>query len=497
MKKIKIFDTTLRDGEQAPKCSMNISEKVEVAKHLETLGVDIIEAGFAVASKGDFESVKEIASAVKNSTVASLSRATKNDIQTAYDAVRGAVSPRIHTFIATSPIHMEHKLKMSPEQVIERTIEMVSFAKSLCSDIEFSAEDATRSDPEFLAKVVYEAINAGATTVNIPDTVGFTTPNEMYDIIHHLKTNVENIDKADISMHCHNDLGLAVANTYAGLLAGATQVECTINGLGERAGNTALEEIVMLIKTRQKLCYFETNINTKEIYKTSKLVYNIIGQTPALNKAIVGRNAFLHESGIHQHGVLNEKTTYEIMTPESIGIVKSNIVLGKHSGKHAFEQKLNDMGYSFTKEQIQTFFETFKDVCDKKKSITDDEIISIVSNTEKIDGVYSLFDFEVHDTFNKKSFAMVRLIKDEETYEEIALGDGPVDAVYRAIEKITAVPVVLDSYNVHAAADGKDALGEAMVRLNINGKKVNGRGVSTDIMEASILAYMNALNKGV
>lgn len=497
MKKIKIFDTTLRDGEQAPKCSMNISEKIEVAKQLEILGVDIIEAGFAVASKGDFESVKAIAENIKDCTVASLSRATKADIEQAYEAVRKAANPRIHTFIATSPIHMQHKLKMTEDEVVARTIEMVTFAKSFCSDIEFSAEDATRSDKDFLAKVVYEAIKAGATTVNIPDTVGFTTPNEIFDLISYLKNNVENIDKADISLHCHNDLGLAVANTYAGLLAGATQVECTVNGLGERAGNTALEEIVMLLKTRKDLADLDTNINTKEIYRTSRLVYNIIGQSPALNKAIVGRNAFLHESGIHQHGVLSDKTTYEIMTPESIGIIKSNLVLGKHSGKHAFEDKLKDMGYTFSKEEIEAFFVKFKDVCDRKKTITDGDITAIISNTEQLSGSYILDSFDVHSDSAKNSVCVVRLKKDEEIKEDVSLGDGPIDAAFKVIDKLTGLEVKLESYNIHSATDGKDALGEVMVKLKVNGKSANGRGVSTDIIEASILAYINAINKGV
>ncbi len=498
MRRIKIFDTTLRDGEQAPGCSMNISEKVEVAKQLEVLGVDIIEAGFAVASNGDFESVRAIAKAIKNCTVASLARATKNDIQTAYEAVKEAVNPRIHTFIATSPIHMEHKLKMKPDDVLERVKEMVAFSKSLCSDVEFSAEDATRSDREFLAKIVYEAIKAGATTVNIPDTVGFCMPNEMADLIRYLIENVENIGKADISLHCHNDLGLAVANSLAGIEAGATQVECTVNGLGERAGNASLEEVVMALRTRQNLFDATTGINTQQIYKSSKLVYNVIGQTAALNKAIVGANAFLHESGIHQHGVLNEKSTYEIMTPESIGIFKSNLVLGKHSGKHAFEDKLKEMGYNLTPEEIAEYFVRFKEVCDKKKTITDGDINAIISSSMRANAAYKLESYDVHTSSQNNAVCVIRLQKADESIEEVSLGDGPVDAAFNAIEKIVGLQdVSLESYNLTSTSDGKDALGEVVIKLRMGESVAHGRGVSTDIIEASILAYLNAVNKGV
>lgn len=497
MRRIKIFDTTLRDGEQAPGCSMNLSEKIEVARQLETLGVDIIEAGFAVASQDDFKSVQEIARTVKNCTVASLSRATKNDIDRAYEAVKEAVNPRIHTFIATSPIHMQYKLKMTPDEVLERTRQMVAYAKSLCSDVEFSAEDATRSDRDFLVKVVYEAICAGATTVNIPDTVGFTTPNEMVELITYLKTHVPNIEQADISLHCHNDLGLAEANTLAGLLAGATQVECTVNGLGERAGNAALEEVVMALKTREKLFQMSCNIDTKHIYRTSKLIYNIIGQTAAINKAIVGSNAFLHESGIHQHGVLNEKSTYEIMTPESIGIYKGNLVLGKHSGKHAFEDKLKELGYQFSADEVQTFFTKFKEICDRKKSITDGDIHAIVASSAHIAGGFQLEGFDVHSGSVGKAVCVIRLRKDDQILEEVSLGDGPVDAAFNAIDKIINIQnSELEFYNINSATDGKDALGEVVVKLRIGERLINGRGVSTDIIEASILAYLNAVNKG-
>lgn len=496
-RKVKIFDTTLRDGEQAPGCSMNLAEKIEVAKQLEALGVDIMEAGFAISSKGDFESVKTIADTIKNSSVASLSRAVQKDIDASYEALKGAASPRIHLFLATSPIHMQYKLKMTPEQVLERTIEMVKYAKSLCGDVEFSAEDATRSEHEFLAKVVYEAIKAGATTVNIPDTVGYTTPAEMGDLIKYLMNNVPNIDKADISLHCHNDLGMAVANSLAGVYAGASQIECTMNGLGERAGNAALEEVVMALKTREPFYGCTTNIKTTQIYRTSKLIYNIIGQSVPINKAIVGTNAFAHESGIHQHGMMAEKTTYEIITPESVGIKKSsNMVLGKHSGRHAFDDRLKGMGYSFSPVEIDMFFEKFKEICDKKKTITDSDLEAIVNNKERISDLYKLDTFDVHTGKNASSTCVIRLNKSGEVFEEVSLGDGPVDAAYNAIDKIVGTPPSeLEMYTIHSTSDGKDALGEVVVKLRSGEHLVTGRGLSTDIIESSILAYLNASNK--
>ncbi len=366
-RKIKIFDTTLRDGEQAPGCSMNIDEKIEVARQLELLKVDVIEAGFAISSKGDFESVEAISKAVKDCVVASLARSTQKDIDAAYNAVKHANAPRIHTFIATSPIHMEYKLKMSPETVLEHVENSVKYAKSLCGDVEFSCEDATRSDWDFLVKVVTKAIESGANVVNIPDTVGYTTPEEMYSLIKYLRDTVPNIDLAEISLHCHNDLGMAVANTVAGVKAGATQVECTVNGLGERAGNAALEEVVMALHTRKDLLGCTCNINTKQINRTSKLIYSIIGQTVPINKPVVGTNAFAHESGIHQHGVLASKSTYEIMSPEMLGITQNKLVLGKHSGRHAVEERLNEMGYALAKEELDAYIERFKALCDKKK----------------------------------------------------------------------------------------------------------------------------------
>lgn len=494
-RRIKIFDTTLRDGEQAPGCSMNLSEKIEIARQLELLGVDVIEAGFAIASPGDFESVQTIAKTLKNCTVASLARCTYKDIETAYNAVKEAQSPRIHTFLATSPIHMKYKLKMSPDEVLERIDDCVRYAKDFCSDVEFSAEDATRSEKEFLAKAIHTAIKAGATVVNIPDTTGYTTPFEMYELIHYLMENVPGIENVDVSLHCHNDLGMAVSNSIAGIKAGATQVECTINGLGERAGNAALEEIVMAIKTRKDSLGCYTNINTKQINRTSKLVYNIIGQSVPLNKPIVGQNAFSHESGIHQHGVLAEKSTYEIMNPEDVGITQSKLVLGKHSGRHAVEDRLKQMGYNLTQEELNEYFERFKKLCDKKKYITNRDLEALIYNKVRTDETIQLEYFDVH-TNNQFSTCFIRLKKEGIVYEEVSIGDGPINAAYNAIDKITGkICDSLENYSIHSVSDGKDALGEVTVKLRMKDHVVTGRGLSTDIIESSILAYLNGVNK--
>lgn len=390
MDKIKIFDTTLRDGEQSPGCSMTINEKIRVAKQLEMLNVDIIEAGFAIVSEGDFNSVKEISKAVKNPTVASLARATVKDIDTAFEAVKYAKNPRIHTFIATSDIHMMYKLKMSKQEVLQRAIDAVKYAKSYVNDVEFSAEDASRSDWDFLVEVYTAAINAGATTINVPDTVGFITPDEMYDMISYIKNNVPNINKADISVHCHNDLGLAVANSLAAVKAGARQIECTINGIGERAGNAAMEEIVLGMKTRKDKYGGYTDIITEEIINSSRLVSEITNFNVQPNKAIVGSNAFLHESGIHQHGVINNSLTYEIIDPKSIGIVKSNIVLGKHSGHHAINKKLTELGITVSKNDIRPIFTNFKTYMDNNKEITDKELVELALQTIKQSKIQSI-----------------------------------------------------------------------------------------------------------
>jgi len=497
MKQIKIFDTTLRDGEQSPGCSMNLREKIEVARYLEKLKVDIIEAGFAISSPGDFESVKKIAETVKDCTVASLARAAKNDIDAAYEAVKCTVDPRIHLFIATSPLHMEYKLKMSPEEVIERTKTMVTYAKKYCSNIEFSAEDAMRSEPEFLAKVVNAAVKSGATVINIPDTVGYTTPAEMQAMIEYLVENVENSDMVDFSVHCHNDLGMAVANSLAGVRGGATQIECTVNGLGERAGNTSLEEVVMAMHTRPDCYPNMPRIDTTRIFRTSKKVYDIIGQTAPINKPIVGRNAFAHESGIHQHGVLANKKTYEIMTPESVGIKENQIILGKHSGKHAFEQHLISLGHELTQNELEQVFEEFKKLCDKKKQVTDFDIEALISQRVVDEARYTLDRFDVHAGNHTTATSTIRLKCDGNIFEDVCLGDGPIDAAYNAIDKIINPPVhTLDTYNIRAVSEGKDTLGEVLVKLKTEDNKIyNGRGLSTDIIEASILAYLNAVNK--
>lgn len=496
MTTIKIFDTTLRDGEQSPGCSMNLQEKIEVARQLEKLGVDVIEAGFAIASPGDFQSVKTIAETVKNARVASLSRALKKDIDRAYEAVKGAVSPRIHTFIATSPIHMEYKLKMKPDDVLAQAAEMVKYAKSLCFDVEFSAEDASRSDPEFLYRVFEVVIAAGATCINVPDTVGYSMPEEFGALVKGVKENVRGIEKVDLSVHCHNDLGLAVANSLAAISAGATQAECTINGIGERAGNAALEEIVMAIATRQDFYGFTTNINTKQIYNASRLISAITGVPVQPNKAIVGKNAFAHEAGIHQHGVLANKKTYEIMTPESIGLPENAIVLGKHSGKHAFCERLKDLGYMVDEQRIDESFERFKELADRKKDVSDLDLRALVELDQfEIPVDYEFDSFVINSGNKMTATAVVKLIHDGQTVEEAATGDGPVDAAFNAIERCIGESFTLEDYIVRSVTGGKDAQGEVVVKLSKDEKNVKGRGLSTDIVEASVKAYIDAINR--
>lgn len=497
-KDIIIFDTTLRDGEQSPGCTMNLREKIVLAKQLEVLKVDVMEAGFAIASPGDFESVKTIANEIKNCTVASLARALDKDIDTAWEALKGAANPRIHTFIATSDIHMKYKLRMTKEQVLERAINMVKRAKGYCSDIEFSAEDASRTDLDFLAKIVEEVIKAGATTVNIPDTVGYTTPEEYFNIIRHLKENVSNIDKAHISVHCHNDLGMAVANSLSAVKAGATQVECTINGIGERAGNCALEEVVMALKTRNDFFKADTKVETTEIMKTSKLLSSITGVHVQPNKAIVGENAFAHESGIHQHGMLAEPTTYEIMRPESIGLSKTNMVLGKHSGRHAFKDRLESLGYSLTEDELNSAFEKFKRLLDKKKKIYDKDLEAIVRK-ESIASpeVYSLDSFVINSGSTITSTAVVKLEKEGNITEKVAIGDGPINSAYNAINKIVKMDFSLEDFSLDAVTEGEDSQGEAIVKIKYGDNMYTGKGLSTDVIESSIIAYIDAINKMV
>jgi 2-isopropylmalate synthase len=495
-KHIKIFDTTLRDGEQSPGCSMNIKEKIQMAKQLERMKVDIIEAGFAISSPGDFKSVRAVAETVKESVVASLARAGKEDIDRAWEAVSVAEQPRIHTFIATSPIHMKYKLNMTPDQVVEQATEMVKYAKKYCSDVEFSAEDATRSDLEFLARIFTEVIKAGATTINIPDTVGYTVPDEFYDFLIKLQELCPALDNVDISVHCHNDLGLAVANSLAAIKAGAVQVETTINGIGERAGNAAMEELVMALKTRNDVLKADTGIVTTEIMRASKLLSSITGVKVQPNKAIVGENAFAHEAGIHQHGVLQHKSTYEIMTPESIGLTTSNMVLGKHSGKHALRNKAKELGFDLTEEALERAFVRFKELADKKKQIYDGDIEALLSKEAlQVPKAYQMKSFVINSGNSITSTAVVAVTKDGKTIEKVARGDGPIDAAFQAIGKIVGKKLRLEDYQLHSVTEGMDALGDALVKISSNGKTYAGRGLSTDVIEASIHAYINAVNK--
>jgi 2-isopropylmalate synthase len=475
---------------------MNLQEKIEVAHQLEKLHVDIIEAGFAIASPGDFVSVKTIAETVKETCVASLSRSLEKDIDRSWEAIKNARLPRIHTFIATSPIHMQYKLKMNPEDVLTQAINMVKYARNLCPDVEFSAEDASRSEPEFLYRVFEGVIKAGATCINVPDTVGYSAPEEFYELIVGIKNNVRGIENVDVSVHCHNDLGLAVANTLAAVRAGVEQIECTINGIGERAGNAALEEVVMGIATRRDFYDYTTNIDTRQIYNASRLVSSITGVSVQPNKAVVGANAFAHEAGIHQHGVLANKKTYEIMTPESIGLPENTIVLGKHSGKHAFEERLKSLGFMLEEDKLEYYFERFKELADRKKDVSDMDLRALVEHdTFNVPNEY-IFDAFVINSGNKMtSTAVVKLIHDEDVLEEAATGDGPVDASFNAIERCTGLNFTLDDYIVRSVTGGKDAQGEVVVKLDKDGRKVRGRGLSTDIVEASVKAYIDAINR--
>ena len=501
MDQVRIFDTTLRDGEQSPGCSMNLEEKIEVAHCLERLKVDIIEAGFAIVSPGDFESVRTISENVKECTVASLARCNPKDIDAAWEAVKGAADPRIHVFLATSPLHMEYKLKMSPEAVLEQIAAMVAYARKYCSNIEFSAEDATRSEIGFLKKAVSAALENGATTINLPDTVGYTTPEEMERIIRTVKEDVRGAEKAVFSVHCHDDLGMATANSLAGVRGGARQIECTINGLGERAGNTSMEEVVMALRTRHDEFGVGTRIDTTQIHRASKTVYNIIGQTAPINKPVVGQNAFAHEAGIHQHGVMANKQTYEIMTPESIGLHVNNLVLGKHSGRHAVGQRLEELGYDLTQDELNRCFEEFKIICDKKKNITDADLEAIVNhNTQNLytdtDDGYKLEWFQASTSNFTTATCTVCLTLNGEKTENVALGDGPIDAAYKAIDEIIKPSEhSFDIFNIHSISEGKDTLGDVTVKITAHGRTFTGRGLSTDILEASINAYLKGINR--
>ncbi|WP_304332202.1 2-isopropylmalate synthase [Brachyspira innocens] len=498
MRKIKIFDTTLRDGEQSPGCTMNLAEKLEMAAELDKLGVDVIEAGFAICSDDDFNAIREVSKVVENAKLVSLARCNKKDIDRAYEALAEAKHPMLHTFIATSDIHLKHKLEMTREQVLETIKESVSYAKTKFEFIEFSAEDASRSDKDFLVQAYSAAIENGATTINVPDTVGYTTPLEMAELIKYLKANVKGIDNVDISVHCHDDLGLSTANSLSAVLAGATQVECTINGIGERAGNTSLEEVVMGLKTRKDFYNAYTDVNTKRIYKISKLLSTISGMVVAPNKAIVGANAFAHEAGIHQHGVLKERSTYEIMNVEDIGIPQNKMVLGKHSGKHAFKDRIESLGYDIDDKALEEAFIKFKNLADKKKIVTDTDIEALlIGNNASVENpMYTLKSFMVNDSDSISSFASVSILDNKENIvEAIGKGNGPIDAAFGAIDSLTSNRAKLVNYSIQAITEGEDALGEVIVRLSSDDKTVIGRAVSTDIIEASLMAYINGLNK--
>ena len=494
--RVKIFDTTLRDGEQSPGASMNTEEKIQIAKQLEKLGVDIIEAGFAAASPGDFEAIRKISEVVQNSSVCSLARALEKDIEAAARAIEPAKHKRIHTFIATSPIHMEYKLRMKPEEVIKKAVNAVQFAKSFVDDVEFSCEDAGRSEMSFLKEIIEAVIEAGAGTINIPDTVGYRFPHEMGEMIKELHEFIG--DRAIISVHCHNDLGLAVANSLYSVLNGARQVECTINGLGERAGNAALEEIVMAIKTRKDIFGdIDTNINTKEIYPTSRLVAAITGIEPQPNKAIVGKNAFAHESGIHQDGVLKHQETYEIMRAEDIGLDRNAIVLGKHSGRHAFKKKIEDLGFSLSEEEINKAFERFKILADKKKEITDDDIRMLITNEiASAPEVYKLKKLQINDCSEGVPSAAVTIEFEGKEITDAGIGDGTIDAIFKTIDRISGYKGRLNDYQVQAVSKGKDALAKVVVKVVFDENKpaVIGHGLSIDTMIASAKAYVSALN---
>ncbi len=494
---IKIFDTTLRDGEQSPGASMNMDEKLRIAHQLERLNVDVIEAGFPIASDGDFEAVKRVAQSVKGPQIAGLCRANDKDIDRAWEALKYAKERgRIHTFIATSDIHMKYKLKMSEEQVIETAIKAVKRAKNYTDNVEFSAEDAVRTRLPFLARVVEAVIAAGATTVNIPDTVGYTVPSEFFEIISYLRKNVPNVDRATISVHCHNDLGLAVANSLAAVQAGAGQVECTINGIGERAGNCSLEEVVMALRTRHDVLPYKTNVVTEHIYAASKMLTTITGIVVQPNKAVVGANAFAHEAGIHQHGVIMEKSTYEIMTPESIGLHQNKLVLGKHSGRHAFKQRLEELGYELDKDDLDKAFVRFKTLADQKKEIFDEDLDAIIADEIiRVPEKYRLLQMNVSSGSFAAPTATVEMEIEGKRKKTAVIGVGPVDATFKTIKKLTGSKARLLAFNVGGITGGTDAQGECTVRLEVDGRESLGQGAHPDIVVASAKAYINALNK--
>ncbi len=496
MRRIKIFDTTLRDGEQSPGVALSPDEKLAIAKQLARLGVDVIEAGFPIASPGDFDAVRRIAEEVKGPTIAALARTAKPDIERAAEAIAPAEKRRIHTFIATSPVHMEKKLRMTPDEVVEKAVWAVKFAREFTDDVEFSAEDAGRSDPDFLVCIFGEAIAAGATTINIPDTVGYQVPWKFAELVGYIIENTPGADGVDWSVHTHDDLGMAVVNSLAAVRAGATQVECTINGIGERAGNASLEEVVMALYTRRDFFEAETGVNTRELYRTSQLVSRLTGMVVPPNKAIVGRNAFAHESGIHQDGVLKARETYEIMNAEIVGREAAVMVLGKHSGRHAFKKALAELGYEVDDEELKRLFARFKEIADRKKQVTSEDLVALVEDERtRAPEMFKLLDMQVHSGLALTPVATVKVKTPDDEITEAATGDGPVDAVYKAISRAVGLSPTLERYRIEATTGGTEALGEVMVRLRQGTVVVTGRGIAPDIVESSARAYLDALNK--
>jgi len=495
-KRIIIFDTTLRDGEQSPGAGLNSKEKLEIALQLARLKVDVIEAGFPISSQGDFEAVKLVASRVKGPVICGLARAIKKDIDSAYQALSKASRSRLHLFLATSKIHMKYKLRKAKEEILRLAVESVKYARNLADDIEFSPEDASRSDRDFLYRIIEKVIAAGAKTVNIPDTVGYAVPTEFGQLINDIKQNVPNINKAVISVHCHNDLGLAVANSLSAIKNGAGQIECTINGVGERAGNASLEEIVMALATRKDFFNYNNSVKTREIYKTSRLVSRLTGILVQPNKAIVGQNAFRHEAGIHQDGILKKRTTYEIMRAEDIGLEENKLVLGKHSGRHAFLIRLKKLGITLNQTELAKAFKRFKDLADKKKEIFDEDLLVIVEEEITVlPETWHLENLQINSGNKIVPRAVIGLKVKNKVIQKSSSGDGPVDACYKTIDKITGIKGRLLDYSLKAVTGGKDALGEVAIKMQLKGRIVSGRGTSTDILEASVKAYLNAINK--
>jgi 2-isopropylmalate synthase len=496
-KHVLIFDTTLRDGEQAPGCSMTLREKLRVAAALRDLRVDVVEAGFAAASPGDFESVRAIAEAIEGPTICSLARCHPGDIERAARALEPAANRRIHVFVATSEIHRKYKLELAKEEIIRRAADAVRLARESCADVEFSAEDASRTEPAYLADVVAAAIEAGARTINIPDTVGYTVPAEFAELFRYLRQHVAGIDRAVLSVHCHNDLGMAVANSLAAVEAGARQVECTINGIGERAGNCSLEEVVMALRTRGEHYDLETGIDTRKLYPTSRLVASITGMHIPRNKAVVGENAFAHEAGIHQHGMLKHASTYEIMRPEDVGISRSNLVLGKHSGRHAFRERVEALGFRLDDGELNRAFEAFKRLADRKKELFDADLEAIIMNAEGVStGPWSIDELHISAGTGTIAAAGVQLSHvDGQSVKEAGVGDGPVEAAFTALERATGIDLDLKNFEVRSVSVGEDAQGEVTVTVEYNGQSFRGNGISTDIVEAAARAYLEVINR--